>query len=442
MFRESVVVGSTRRVVGVLAAAALAMPGLFVADRSDAAPAPPTFLQQATDQWSGEWLAEGQNQEGGTFHTFGVITFELLGPAEFDVDAVCEQGDLLYEGSYEYGGGGTVSGCSYEPDVLAGDYFNNGGNVNCGPPDCSWGQFLIEMEGGSWEGVYSPPTTNPAGVPATLEWRGKRPDTQSCEEPPARKPGTARARGGASGSGDLTMRKARLAETSTELARPFPIEGSWYLCPTGVRVTPGTQDGTFVGTTVGRGGFSGCDTDYGADVKVWEMTIESSTPSSTVYRGTYLCDGGQRPATWEVFPDDKVSSDTVKLCPTETGSGSCSELVRTERASRRFRVTLNGNPNEPMNAVDVDKDGNITPRNLLYLTTTAELKNVTFGALWNVSGDRFHDFSAPTGTLIIEDLYFPPHRDELTKLKITGFKDPDEYLLDPGRDAASDPPDT
>jgi pimeloyl-ACP methyl ester carboxylesterase len=101
-----------------------------------------------------------------------VITFELVEQGGNDVD-VClhdEQGNLHYAGSYEYGGGGTVSGCSDETGTLYGkyfskDYFTAGG---------TWGQFLIEMEGNSWEGCYSPPTDDPGGTECALRWRGTK----------------------------------------------------------------------------------------------------------------------------------------------------------------------------------------------------------------------------------------------------------------------------
>jgi hypothetical protein len=433
MFRQPVISASPRKIAAVLTAVALATAGLSA--RSDAGPSRTTSaIQEGTDVWSGDWLAEGQDTEGGPFYTFGVITFELVGPAEFDVDETCDQGELLYEGSYDYGGGGTVEACAFSPGSLAGeyysrDYFTSG----------VWGQFLIEMEGGSWEGVYSPPTDNPLGVPATLKWRGKRAETNACEAP-----GESQAGSRPSGSGSARTRTARLAETSKELARPDPIEGVWLHCAGEVRVTPVPgRDGSFVGTAVRKMSFPGCTTDYVANADIWDLTGEASTPNSTLYRGTFVCDGANRQATWEVFPKASPTPDAMELCPTDAGSESCTSLIRNEPASRRFRVTLtDGRPNKPMNAVMTDKDGHIIPNHPLYLTTTAELKNAGFRALWGDGSQHFIDFSALTGTLIVEDLYFPGHRDEVTRLKITGFKNGDEYDINPGNDEAGVPPST
>ena len=158
MFRQPVITASPRKVAAILMAVALATAGLSAP--SDATPSRPTSpVGNATDVWSGEWLAEGQNTEGGAFSTFGVITFELVEQGGNDVN-VClhdEEGNLHYAGSYEYGGGGTVSGCSSEQNVLYGKYFSK----NYFTAGGTWGQFFIEMDGESWKGCYSPPTDNP-----------------------------------------------------------------------------------------------------------------------------------------------------------------------------------------------------------------------------------------------------------------------------------------
>jgi hypothetical protein len=189
--------------------------------------------------------------------------------------------------------------------------------------------------------------------------------------------------------------------------------------------------------------FPGCKPDYLADDDVWDITVEASTPNSTLYRGTFDCGGVKRQATWEVFPNANPMPDAMDLCPTNAGSEPCASFIRNDQASRRFGVTLSdGRPNMPMNAVGLDTKGNVTPKHALYLTTTAELKKGGFRTMWDPVVDRFDDFSRPTGNLIIEDLYFPPHRDELTKLKITGFKEADAYVVHPGNDADNVPPST
>ena len=208
-------------------------------------------------------------------------------------------------------------------------------------------------------------------------------------------------------------------------------------------MTPGAVEGSFVGRAGHNMSFPGCRPDYVVGDIIWDITVEASTPNSTLYRGTYECAGARRPATWEVFPKPYPSQDEMQLCRTDAGPDPCTDLVRNAEASRRFRVTLtDGRPNKPMNAVATDIDGDVTPRHALYLTTTGDLNNFGFRAEWDPEGEKFDDFSDPTGNLIIEDLYFPPHKDELTKLKIIGFKEAEAYVVVPGSDAAGVPPST
>ncbi|MGH2753155.1 MAG: hypothetical protein ACRDLB_01865, partial [Actinomycetota bacterium] len=381
MFGQPVITASPRTIAAVLTAVALATGGPPA--RSDAAPSDITpAVQGGADLWSGEWLAEGQNTEGGTISTFGVITFELVEQGGNDVN-VClhdEEGNLHYAGSYEYGGGGTVSGCSDEAGTLYGKYFSK----NYFTVGGTWGHFFIEREGDSWEGCYSPPTDNPRGTECTLEWRGER-EAEGCEAS-----GSSRA---ASRSGTRSARAttASPAATSKELARPDPIEGVWLHCRGETRVTPGAVDGSFLGTTVHNMSFPGCKPDYPANATVWDIAVEASTPNSTLYRGTFECGGVRRPATWEVFPQAEPMPDVMHLCPTDAGPESCSDFIRNEPASRRFQMTLSdGRPDKPMNAVATDRDGNVIPKHSLYLTTTAELKNGGFRALWDTEGARFN----------------------------------------------------
>ena len=427
VFREFVVTGSARKLAALGAAVALGITSApFVASRSDAAPARSNFLMQATDVWSGDWQVEGQNQQGGPFTTFGVITFELVDEGGNDVN-VClhdEPGNLHYAGSYDYGGGGTVSGCSSETGTLYGKYYSQNYFTSGG----TWGAFLIEIEGDSWSGCYSPPSDNPLGTECTLQWRGERAETQTCEAPTSNQ--------------TRTTRKARFAQTPKELARPFPIEGDWAICGQDVRVTPGSADGSFVGTALGPFEFRFCSTSYVAGQQIWNLTIQETTPTSTLYEGTATCDGEERFASWQVTLGDRPSSDTLRFCAaTPTGGEDCFDHFRTKQASRRFRVTLNGNPNEPMNAISVDRNGGITPGHPLYLTTNGTMTNVGFNALWHAKEEKFHKFSKPTGTLILEDVFFVGHRDETTKLKLTEFQERDADVgLDPGRDATNEPP--
>jgi hypothetical protein len=452
-----------RRVAALLAAGTLAASGLLAPAPSDAAPigVESLALQDLPDRWTGDWLLKGQIDDnrdevadnGGRFVEFGVITLQKVIGAAAEA-AINEEADTggsfftgtclreisdgaeghVYRGSYEFGTGGSLWGCA--DDSLEGleVYIHYHGN------DGGHGEILVKWEAGNPQtffGDYGPPHFDPQ-----LHWaeylkiRGTKVKSQRCEAPDSAA-STLRAPVRSRNSHSPTT-TARLAETPTELARPFPIEGVWRLCGQDIEVRPGTEEGTFVGAAFGGTiGFLGCDTVHQQGIKIWDIRIESSTPTSTHYGGTFDCEG-ERQAKWEVvLHDEDVTKDRLYFCFAEPAppAQGCELLNRRGPATRRFDMTLT------MNAIgrhaSGKKKGEVTPAHPSYVTTTAELNDGGFDGRWHGGQDRFGDLIGERGTLIIEDIFFGGvHPDESTVLEMINVFGIFPYHVSPGRDAA------
>jgi hypothetical protein len=136
-----------------------------------------------TGPWSGAWDVSGQTAVGGPVGHFGTfrlahvdrasavseLTEIVHGSQNSQLGFCVQQGASadVYVGSYKYGGGGRIIGCT-KGDTLHGQFVNSGGVQTGG-----WGYFVITLATPTtFSGSYSLPTTNAFEYGPVVQWKG------------------------------------------------------------------------------------------------------------------------------------------------------------------------------------------------------------------------------------------------------------------------------